>query len=432
MDIAFLLNSPDSDAKPRTATPPAPPASNNHHTVHAAASRRQKLAKDAPIFVKGTNTVGHVNYPPHEAGEDTDLQAQHRQLKVHPLGQISELSVRHIPYVSDKKHFKEKTGREAFEVFQYTFMVPGDEKKYLVVWDYNNGLVRMTPFFKSFKYSKTVPAKALNQNPGLKDISYSITGGALVCQGYWVPWHAARELAATFCWNIRWALTPVFGNDFPDMCIPHRHVSFGNFIISPDTVRFCTEETARFKEEKDSYRLIQSGPASPSVPMEKPFFDTPIWQNEIFSSPAYLDCREYNAEYDKATYSTQVSPHSLHTPSHHTSAEKDVILSSPALTWALTPQSPESPALDAWHSEPPRTKRTHSKVAYDDGDDKSDAGQPDENRQAHDYSTDELVAADILLSIGVVTRNAAALPKVKRIRRGSDNTDTWSAMTYSP
>ena len=40
------------------------------------------------------------------------------------------------------------------KVFQYTFKVPGDEKTYTVVWDYNVGLVRMTPFFKSCKYSK--------------------------------------------------------------------------------------------------------------------------------------------------------------------------------------------------------------------------------------------------------------------------------------
>jgi len=39
-------------------------------------------------------------------------------------------------------------------VFQYTFKVPGEEKEYAVVWDYNVGLVRMTPFFKSCKYTK--------------------------------------------------------------------------------------------------------------------------------------------------------------------------------------------------------------------------------------------------------------------------------------
>jgi len=39
-------------------------------------------------------------------------------------------------------------------VFQYTFTVPGDEREYTVMWDYNVGLVRITPFFKCCKYSK--------------------------------------------------------------------------------------------------------------------------------------------------------------------------------------------------------------------------------------------------------------------------------------
>ena len=39
-------------------------------------------------------------------------------------------------------------------VFEYTFKLPGEEKSYRVMWDYNVGLVRMTPFFKSCKYGK--------------------------------------------------------------------------------------------------------------------------------------------------------------------------------------------------------------------------------------------------------------------------------------
>lgn len=39
-------------------------------------------------------------------------------------------------------------------VFQYTYKRPGEDKEYVVVWDYNIGLVKMTPFFKSCKYSK--------------------------------------------------------------------------------------------------------------------------------------------------------------------------------------------------------------------------------------------------------------------------------------
>lgn len=42
-------------------------------------------------------------------------------------------------------------------VFQYTYKTPGEEKPYTVVWDYNVGLVRMTPFFKSCKYAKVCP-----------------------------------------------------------------------------------------------------------------------------------------------------------------------------------------------------------------------------------------------------------------------------------
>jgi len=132
--------------------------------------KRQKIPKDAPIFSEGNKIVGVVNYPPYEAGDNQNLAAQHQRFQVYPLGEIYRKGVRHIPYNSDKKDFLDKTGRDAFEsksssscmlaqtnqstVFQYTYKRPGEEKEYVVVWDYNVGLVRMTPFFKSCKYSK--------------------------------------------------------------------------------------------------------------------------------------------------------------------------------------------------------------------------------------------------------------------------------------
>jgi hypothetical protein len=42
----------------------------------------------------------------------------------------------------------------SWPVFHYTYKRPGEDKEYVVVWDYNVGLVRMTPFFKSCKFSK--------------------------------------------------------------------------------------------------------------------------------------------------------------------------------------------------------------------------------------------------------------------------------------
>lgn len=71
------------------------------------------------------------------------------------------------------------------------------------MWDYDVGLVRITPFFKCLGYakvstpcvtvsiseptadslSKTKPSQMLDKNPGLRDITPSITGGAVSAQG---------------------------------------------------------------------------------------------------------------------------------------------------------------------------------------------------------------------------------------------------------
>ena len=39
-------------------------------------------------------------------------------------------------------------------VFQYQFKLPGEEKEWVVNWDYQIGLVRMTGVFKCCKYNK--------------------------------------------------------------------------------------------------------------------------------------------------------------------------------------------------------------------------------------------------------------------------------------
>jgi hypothetical protein len=39
-------------------------------------------------------------------------------------------------------------------VFRYEFTLPGQDTEYAVMWDYNVGLVRMTPFFKCCRYGK--------------------------------------------------------------------------------------------------------------------------------------------------------------------------------------------------------------------------------------------------------------------------------------
>lgn len=133
-------------------------------------NKKPKMVKDAAIFAKG-KVKGEVRYPSFQDIDDDSLREM-KKFHIFPLGKIEEFP-RHIPYNSDKKRFLEKTGRESFEglfvirltqvahniitpstVFQYTFKPPGEASHYTVMWDYNIGIVRITPFFKCCKYSK--------------------------------------------------------------------------------------------------------------------------------------------------------------------------------------------------------------------------------------------------------------------------------------
>ncbi|KAJ5538849.1 APSES transcription factor Xbp1 [Penicillium frequentans] len=178
---------------------------------------KSKTPKDGAIFKLG-KPKGEVRYPPCEE-RDEDLLKIHREFKLHPLGNIADYP-RHIPYNSQKKDFHEKTGRDSFNTFHYVFTIPGDDVEWMVMWDYNIGLVRITHLFRCNGYTKTAPGKVMASINGLRDICHSITGGALAAQGYWMPYEAAKAVAATFCWEIRHVLTPLFGTDFPSICVP--------------------------------------------------------------------------------------------------------------------------------------------------------------------------------------------------------------------
>ncbi|KAK7553076.1 hypothetical protein IWX91DRAFT_273300 [Phyllosticta citricarpa] len=153
--IQSLLNPLSEASLGRHSPPPSPHLSDVH---------RQKVSKTAAVFVKG-EPKGEVRYPPHEIDDDDELAAELLKYRITPtpLRDIKKYP-RHIPYNSDKKSFLTKTGREAFEVFQYTYKVPGDSTEYVVMWDYNIGLTRITPFFKSCKYPKvsTTPVSRSN------------------------------------------------------------------------------------------------------------------------------------------------------------------------------------------------------------------------------------------------------------------------------
>jgi hypothetical protein len=81
-------------------------------TPSSHARKKQKVSKDAAIFMRGT-IRGECRYPPDEFRDDV-LEAHHQQYEIFPMGDIAKYP-RHIPYNSEKKNFLDKTGRECFE-----------------------------------------------------------------------------------------------------------------------------------------------------------------------------------------------------------------------------------------------------------------------------------------------------------------------------
>ncbi|KAL7958802.1 hypothetical protein V8C34DRAFT_137593 [Trichoderma compactum] len=198
---------------------------------------------------------GPVNFAPFENVDQASYREVQR-FQVSPFGQIRQ-SCDHIPYSSSKKDFFEKTGRESIEVFKYAFCY--NEATYTVMWDYNVGLVRMTPFFKCLGYAKTKPSQMLDRNPGLRDISPSITGGAVSAQGYWMPYPCARAVCATFCTRIAGALIPLFGPSFPSQCTPFDSPYYNEMVISRRIIMEATEDVARFRHgQEQGNRIVKA------------------------------------------------------------------------------------------------------------------------------------------------------------------------------
>lgn len=106
--IESLLNPlPDLGITRRSSIIPSRPLVSS-----ASRHKKQKAAKDAPVFLRG-KIRGELRYPPCEERDET-LAKHHRDFRIHPMGEIAEFP-RHIPYNSEKKSFQEKTGRESFE-----------------------------------------------------------------------------------------------------------------------------------------------------------------------------------------------------------------------------------------------------------------------------------------------------------------------------
>lgn len=79
-----------------------------------------------------------------------------------------------------------------------------------------------------------------------------------------MPFEAARALASKFCWEIRYALVPLFGPGFVNTCTRPEHQEANDFTIDQEVVRACQEEIKSW---------TQSGPVksirAPRTPLRR-------------------------------------------------------------------------------------------------------------------------------------------------------------------
>lgn len=114
--IHSLLNPMPECELPTFQLPsPSPSTQNAELTSPTYARKKQKLCKDAAVFVKGS-VHGECRYPAYEDSDEI-FAAHHQQYQIHPLGKIMQYP-RHVPYNSEKKPFLERTQRDGFEGMQ--------------------------------------------------------------------------------------------------------------------------------------------------------------------------------------------------------------------------------------------------------------------------------------------------------------------------
>lgn len=82
-----------------------------------------------------------------------------------------------------------------------------------------------------------------------------------------MPFEAAKAVAATFCYHMRFALTLVFGTQFPEECLKPDHEGFGEMIIDESIIRFCSEEAELYRQMAIGEQGEKGSTPKPTTPV---------------------------------------------------------------------------------------------------------------------------------------------------------------------
>ena len=72
-----------------------------------------------------------------------------------------------------------------------------------------------------------------------------------------MPFGAARAVCTTFCYKIRWALTPIFGYSFIADCLTPDHRDFDSFKVPRQIIRESTEQMQMLQRESSAVPCLE-------------------------------------------------------------------------------------------------------------------------------------------------------------------------------
>lgn len=224
--------------------------------------------------------------------------------------------------------------------------------------------------------------------------------------GYWMPFDAAKAIAATFCYEIRYVLTPVFGLDFPAMCLEPEDPAFNRPSIDPNIVDRCIQMAHSHRINSRESSVIASPRSTDSNQRQWGLQWTPKSMKSMKSKGAD-DESDYGTDRALSPFPSLAAAHgSAWNPVNkpRSSGWNQYQMPSPQRTPELNSQTPESPEEAAPPKRsPPKGKRTPK------GDASNEALHPKRKRPLADrpstpelskyYEPAEILAAKALLEL---------------------------------
>lgn len=170
-----------------------------------------------------------------------------------------------------------------------------------------------------------------------------------------MPYRCARAICATFCHPIAGALIPIFGPDFPAICIPPGTPEYGRMVINPQIIIDATREAdiwrmqmstiqPKFQSPTSFPRDDRSGLQSIYPPEERRHRHRP----RLVCDPSWAMESDVDRHYMSAPNSASSTGSGL--PGY-------MVTSRPGSSW--TPANRPSPEPNPWLSAIPRIQPLH-------------------------------------------------------------------------